>query len=103
MVMEPNDVNDTAQQRVKAGISAAVPHLYANGFTTSMTSADVVIVLEQNGAPQSTLNLSFTAAKTLVVKLGEIITRLEAATDRPMLTTDEVDAHMKLALRKGTQ
>lgn len=74
---------------------AELPHLYANGFAISVTSSDVTMVLEQNGRAIATVNMSYTVAKTLSMKLGGGIGSLEEATKRSMLTTDEVEKLMK--------
>ncbi|MHC2791932.1 hypothetical protein ACVINZ_000944 [Mesorhizobium jarvisii] len=78
--------------RLEAAINANVSHLYANGFAISISPSDVTIVLEQNAVPQATLNMSFTVAKTLAGKLGALVTSLEEATGRPILTTDEIES-----------
>jgi hypothetical protein len=57
-----------------------------------LTPGDVTIVLERNGIPVGTLNVSYTVAKTLAVKLGVTMSEFESKTGRSMLITDEVDA-----------
>jgi len=78
------------QERFKTALSAPVPHYYCNGFANSLTPTDVVIAAEQNGTPVFTLNISYTTAKSLSVKLGALIAALEAASERPILTNEEI-------------
>ena len=85
---------------VQSAVTAQIPHLYANGFALSVSSADTIVVLEQNGIPIATLNMSYTAAKTLAIKLGSSVAILENATERPMLTTDEVERFLMMPAPK---
>lgn len=50
----------------------------------------MLIVLENNGKPVATLNISFTVAKTLVAKLNVTLQHLETATKNKIMTTDDV-------------
>ena len=83
---------DLVGARLQAGTSADIPQIYFNGFANGMTSGDVAMVLERNGHPVAVLNLSFTLAKTLSQKLGQMIAALEEQAGRPMLTTDDIEA-----------
>ena len=74
--------------RVERGIAADIPQIYFNGFATALGSGDVVIVLERNGKPVATLNASFTEAKTLVQKIGELIASLEVGHEITQLRND---------------
>lgn len=87
--------NSVIKERLEAGLEAEIPHLYFNGFVNSSGSGDVVTILEQNGKPVATLNMSFTVAKTLAIKLRDTIARLEQQMDREILTTDDVTETMK--------
>lgn len=86
--------------RLSNAISGDVPKLYANGFALSMSNSDIILVLERNGAAQAVVNLSFTTAKTLLVKLGGTIGTLESASGRPMLITDEVESFLAQSQEK---
>lgn len=79
------------QERIAKALRADIPHHYVNGFATALGSGDVIVVLEQNGEPTATVNLSYTVAKTLYLGLAQIIATLESATGRTMLTTQEMD------------
>ncbi|MGE5446245.1 MAG: hypothetical protein ACM3SR_16890 [Ignavibacteriales bacterium] len=64
------------------------------GFVTSLGTGDVLIVLERNGRPIALLNTSYTTAKSLVEKLGGLITVLEQKTGNPIMTIDEITTKM---------
>jgi len=80
----------SVEERIEAGIKADIPNIYFNGFTNTVGSGDVLIVLESNGKPVATLNTSFTVAKTLVAKLNATLQHLETATKNKIMTTDDV-------------
>ena len=78
------------QQAIEAAAKDPnVPKVYANGFINGVSQGDVVVLLHRNGEYVTMLNLSFTVAKTLAVKLGESIASLEARTGSTIMTTDE--------------
>lgn len=67
-----------------------IPHIYANGFINAHGNGDVVILLQQNSKPAAVLNLSFTMAKSLALKLGETIKNIEDASGTIIMTTDDI-------------
>lgn len=69
-----------------------VPKIYANGFATGVGNGDTLIVLQQNSRPVAVLNLSFTVAKTLALKLGNVIKGVEDKANTVILTTDDFSA-----------
>ena len=80
------------KQRIEGAIkSNEIPHLYLNGFTASVGTGDVLFVLEQNGQPVATLNMSFTLGKTLVNKLNGLIQNLETKTSNKIMTVETVE------------
>jgi len=80
------------QETIKFAINAPdLPHLYANGFISALGNGDTLLVLQQSGRPIATLNLSFTLAKTLVNKLGNIIEDLEKDSGNIIMTTADMD------------
>ncbi|MER8938742.1 hypothetical protein NKH82_04445 [Mesorhizobium sp. M0915] len=91
------DKTQQVADRLGNALSADVPKVYANGFALSMSNSDIILVLELNGVAQTIVNLSFTTAKTLSVKLGGTIGVLETASGRPMLITDEVEKFLGLS------
>ncbi len=66
-----------------------VPKLYANGFITGIGKGDISITLQRNAQPVAVLNLSFTVAKTLALKLGTVINDLEDKAQTEILTTEQ--------------
>lgn len=70
---------------------AQVPHVYANGFQIGVSNADINIVLKLDGQPLQVLHVSYTLAKTLQQKVGDVVSRFEKAVNRSMLVTDEVN------------
>lgn len=68
--------------------------IYANGFVNGVGQGDVMVLLMQNDEAVAMLNMSYTVAKTLVIKLGAAIRDLEEKTGNNIMTTDEVDKKM---------
>jgi hypothetical protein len=94
----PTDEVKNPQEKLKEVIQKAIESnietIYFNGFTNSVGVGDVVIVLHRNGKPIAILNASYTVAKSLAIKLNELIGFLESKTDQKMLTTDQVEQHL---------
>jgi hypothetical protein len=61
------------QERLARGMDVSVPQIYFNGFVSTMSSGDVLTVLERNGKPVVVLNMSYTVAKTLAISLGQLV------------------------------
>lgn len=92
-----NDDNQTVTEptyhdRAMAGVAAAVPHLYANGFVVTASTTDLLTTLELNGAPVATVNLSFTAAKSLAISLGGQIAQIEDVMGQEIRSSQDIDA-----------
>ena len=85
------DKKSLEQRTQAATANPSVPKIYFNGYINNLSTGDVLVVLENNGAPVGVLNMSYTTAKSLVVGLGQVIGMLERATGRSMLTTQEVE------------
>ena len=62
---------------VEESVNSDIPHLYCNGFTNVLGIGDILLVLQSNHKPQATLNLSYSVAKTLSIKLEEMVKVLE--------------------------
>ena len=54
-----------------------VPKIYFNGFVTGTTTADVVLILQNNGHPCAVLQSSHTNAKTLALALNQLVQGVE--------------------------
>jgi hypothetical protein len=78
-----------------------LPSLYTNGFIISLNNADINITLLLDGQPVARMSFSYTIAKTLEAKLGEVIDKLQNATGQKIMTTEEVDAALRKILSDG--
>jgi hypothetical protein len=67
------------------------PIVYANGFGLGLGNADAHIDFVLGVKMVARLHLSYTLAKTLHQRLGQLIANFEARVERPMLTTSDVD------------
>ena len=89
------DKAQKAQEVIEFSVNSPdIPHLYANGFISALGNGDTLLILQQSGRPIATLNLSFTMAKTLVNKLGQIIKELEKDSGNTIMTTTDMDKIM---------
>jgi hypothetical protein len=87
---ESQDNNEQINIIEKAIKNPDISQIYFNGFANSVGAGDVIIVLQRNGEEVAVLNTSFTMAKTLVEKLGKLISVLESSTGNNIMTTEEV-------------
>jgi hypothetical protein len=69
--------------------------MYANGFQIIMSNSDISILLIQNNVPVAVVNVSYTVAKTLSVKVAELIGKLEKRSKQSIMTTDEIHKHLQ--------
>ena len=77
------------QDRIQRAVAIpAFPHIYFNSFVIVIGTADVAMALECNGTPVCVLNMSYTTAKSLAEKTGEIVQKLEHIAGRKIMTTD---------------
>ncbi len=79
------DVMDQIKEAIE---DPNVPKIYSNGFLNAVGQGDTLTLLLQNGKPVAVLNLSYTVAKTLALKLGQVIKNIEADTGTTILTTE---------------
>jgi len=84
-----------AKERITRALESDVPNIYFNGFANGISTGDIIMVLEKNTAPVGVINMSFSVAKTLSVSLGNIITSIEEASGRPIMTTHELQAFLE--------
>lgn len=92
---EPRKQTEPSPSQTLDEAISGTPSLYANGFSIGVTNADVVLVLARANRPVQTVHMSYTLAKTLHLKLSDVIEEFEGATGRVMLTTDDVDEMIK--------
>ena len=81
---------------VKQAISSTeVPKIYSNGFIVFRSNSDTGIVLQHNGQPAGVVSMSFTTAKSLMIKLGDVIREFEELVETEILTIDEINRKTK--------
>lgn len=78
------------EDMVQFAQSLDLPQLYFNGFQIGLTNSDISLIMLCNGQPKSIASISFTTAKTLHIGLGEMITALEGATGRTIMTMQDI-------------
>lgn len=71
-------------------IVGQIPEIYFNGFSISLTSGDISLVLQRNGRPVAVLNSSFTVTKELGEKIDTLITLLERNIESKIHTTSDI-------------
>jgi|GEM_PF-2262218 len=69
-----------------------LPNIYFNGFSHTVSTSDMLIILRRNDRPVAVLNASYTTAKTLSKKLAEMINELESRTNHEIMTVDDIAA-----------
>ena len=87
------------QALMEAALGGAASMLYANGFALGMTNADVFIVLQMFGRPVAVVNVSYTLAKTMALKLNALVADWERQTKQTLQTTDLIDNAFKDKLK----
>ncbi len=99
--MEGKEIDIFSKNATEAYESSEVPKLYANGFSSALGMGDVTILLQQGPKTVAVLNLSYTVAKTLSIKLGGLIKSLEDGTGNTIMTTDQVETLLSDTSSKG--
>lgn len=79
----------------------AVPSVYFNGFSLGLSNADVNAMLVLDGHPVLRLNMSYTTAKTLHLRLKQVVDQLEQATSHAIMPTNEVEAGIRKLVGDG--
>ncbi len=77
-----------------------IQRIYANGFVNAMGVGDIMILLQNSKKPIAVLNLSYTVAKTLAIKLGALISQLEDSTGNTIMTTDDIEKSLSKGVNK---
>ena len=68
---------------------------YFNGFTLNLSNSDVSALLTLDGQPTCKVNMSFTTAKTLRVRLSDLIEKLELVTDHNIMEANQVQTGLE--------
>jgi len=93
---ETNPVDQDLGKNIKEAIEAEnIPHYYTNGFISTLGSGDALLILKQNGNTVATVNLSYTVAKTLAEKLGELLLSFEKKANREIMTIDQANVALE--------
>ena len=88
------------QQQVHSNI----PAHYLNGFSLTLSNADISMLMMLDGQPIAKANMSFTTAKTFVKLLKDLLDNLEKVTGHDIMTTDQVGQGLeKLARPERSQ
>ena len=86
------EVNQELEKKFKEALAnPEIQRIYANGFVSATGVGDITILLQNSGKPITILNLSYTVAKTLAIRLGALISQLEDSTGNTIMTTDDIN------------
>lgn len=69
----------------------SAPSIYSNSFSIGLGTGDITIALGLGDEPIARLNMSYTLAKTLSIKLMDVIKTLESETGTSIMTTDHIN------------
>ena len=84
------------QKMVQEAIaSEQVVNLYGNGFVCLNSNADMIIIMQKNQRPIAVINLSYTTAKTLSEKLGQMVRDFEKTTGNTIMTIGVINEKLK--------
>ncbi|MBN2242810.1 MAG: hypothetical protein JW793_08970 [Acidobacteria bacterium] len=86
---------EKAPPPVDIALEVGAPQIYGNGFSIGMGNSDTYIVIQRFGKPVAVINMSFTLAKTLVLKLGGLVDFWEKTTNQKIQTTEDLDRVFK--------
>ena len=89
------DSKSLIKQLEEALKNPEIQKIYVNGFVNVIGNGDIMILLKNSEKSIAVLSLSYTVAKTLSIKLGDLISRLEERTGNTIMTTDDVDRLMR--------
>ncbi len=68
-----------------------VAKVYANSFECALGTGDVALLLKNAEKTVGVVNMSYTVAKTLSIRLRELIGFLESKSGKTIMTTVEVE------------
>ena len=80
--------------------TTTVSQIYINGFQIGLSNADAALIGLLDNQPVVKLNMSYTIAKTLVVKLGQMMSTFEKAVGREIMITDDAGSGIEGVTRK---
>ncbi|MFO7972166.1 MAG: hypothetical protein R6U40_10495 [Desulfobacterales bacterium] len=89
----PEEINDALN-------NPEVPNLYSNSFSCALGQGDTVILFKNANKPIATINLSYTTAKTLAIKLQGLISYLEKISGNKIMTTEDITSYIEKGMEK---
>ena len=72
-----------------------IPKIYSNSFICALGSGDLALMLKNGKETVALINLSYTIAKTLSIKLNGLISHLEAKSGNKIMSTDDINEALK--------
>lgn len=72
-----------------------IPKIYTNNFDIALGTGDVVVILKNASNVVGVVNVSYTIAKTLSLKLQGLIRLLEKQTGKVIMTTEEINKSLQ--------
>jgi hypothetical protein len=84
----PDDFN-------KAMEDQDIPKTYINGFTCILGIGDFAILFKRNDKAVEVMNMSYTLAKTLAIKIHQLVQHLEDKSQHSIMTTDDLNEFLK--------
>lgn len=94
--MSQEEKNELVKELNNAYENKELPKFYANGFSGALGVGDVVLVLKQGPTNVALINLSYTTAKTIAIKLGTLIDHLEKMSGNTIMTIDDVKKYFEV-------
>ena len=79
-----------------------IPKVYANSFECALGLGDVALLFKNGEKTVGVANMSHTVAKTLAIRLGELIRYLEKKSGTSVMTTADVEKALKPGKPRST-
>ena len=79
-----------------------LPKVYMNSFECALGLGDVALLLKNGDTTVGVVHMSHTVAKTLSVRLGEMIRFLESKSGTSVLTTSDVEKALRPKKSRST-
>jgi hypothetical protein len=87
MELQASGPSDLIQQ---AFTDPQIPKVYVNSFSTGVGCSDIILLLQFGPNKIIMASMSFPTAKTLSIKLRELVDLIETQTGQTVLTIDEI-------------
>ena len=72
-----------------------IPKLYANAFECALGTGDVALLLRNADKTVGMVSLSYTVAKTLAIRLGDLIRFLETKSGKTIMTSGDIEKALR--------